>query len=73
MDATHRIKNLSIALEALSHIVGQQGQFNDVENILNEEVRRYWQEKEKETQWPQWPARASTTNTNYDPSKPSTL
>jgi len=52
MDATLRIKNLSIALEALSRIVGQQAHFNDIENILNEEIRQYWRENEKETQWP---------------------
>ena len=53
MDATLHIKNLSIALEALSRIVGQQAHFNDIENILNEEIRRYWRENVKETQWPQ--------------------
>jgi len=51
-DPTLCIKNLSFALEALSRIVGQQAHFNDIENILNEEIRRYWRENVKETQWP---------------------
>ena len=57
---TLHIKNLSVALEALSRIVGQQAHFNDIENILNEEIRRYWRENVKENQWPQRPAKPIT-------------
>ena len=63
MDHTLRIKNLSIALEALSHIVGQQAHFNNIENILNEEIRQYWRENVKEKQWPhKAPAKPNLTD-----------
>jgi len=66
MDATLRIKNLSIALEALSRINtdGSLYLYTSIEMLLKKEI----QEVEKETQWPQrGPARTNTTNTDYDP------
>ena len=60
MDATLRIKNLSIALEALSHSVTSLRNFeriSAIEELLDEEIRTFKEEKEKENQWPQRPAK----------------
>jgi len=63
MDATLRIKNLSIALEALSRVPGVGECSLAIENSLHEEIRKFREEQEKETQWPrQWPARATLTD-----------
>ena len=67
MDATLRIKNLSIALEALSGVPGVGDCFTAIEVLLQEEIRKFREEKEKETQWPLRPARACTTNTSDVP------
>lgn len=67
MDATIRIKNLSIALEALSRIVGAHEHSAAIDILLQEEIRAFREEKEKETQWPGKPARTSTTNTDDIP------
>jgi hypothetical protein len=57
-DATLRIKNLSIALEALSRIAGAR-YFDDIQTALKSEIEHYW--KEKETQWPHNARPAPTT------------
>jgi hypothetical protein len=61
MDATLRIKNLSIALEALSRVNtdGSLYLYISVEMLLKKEI----QEVEKETQWPQ---RGPAKPTVYD-------
>ncbi len=71
MDATLRIKNLSIALEALSRInTGDSfSLYERIVDLLKDEIIT----KEKENQWPQRPARTATTNTDYDPFNPSKL
>jgi len=53
-DATLRIKNLSIALEALSHVTGSNHikHFNRIEELLEDEILGLEKEKEKENQWP---------------------
>lgn len=56
MDATARIKNLSIALEALSRIA-QCNYFYDVEHLLRDEVATY----KKENQEASPPARPAAT------------
>ena len=50
-DATLRIKNLSIALEALSR-VAQCGCYITIENLLRDEIEEFQKEKEKDNQWP---------------------
>jgi len=69
MDATLRIKNLSIALEAVSRVVNCTTAFLNIENLLLDEIQKFQKEKEKENQWPQRPARTATTNLDYDPYK----
>jgi len=65
MDATIRIKNLSIALEALSRVPGVGECSTAIEVLLQEEIRKFREEQEKENHWPlQRPARACTTNTD---------
>jgi len=66
MDATLRIKNLSIALERLYRLTGSDwGTLRgEMENLLHEEIQAFREEKEKENQWPQRPARTNTTNTD---------
>jgi len=51
MDATLRIKNLSIALEALSRINEARDSYLQVQTLLQEEVYAFSKEKAKETQW----------------------
>jgi len=51
-DTTLRIKNLSIALEALSRISSGADCFFRIEEILKDEITKYEKEKEKEIQWP---------------------
>jgi hypothetical protein len=67
MDATLRIKNLSIALEALSriNIPGSLGFYNEIETLLSKEIY----EAKKETQWPNQTARPAMPvyNKDYDP------
>jgi len=53
MDATLRIKNLSIALEALSRFPGTGELSLAIETSLQEEIRKFRETQEKETQWPQ--------------------
>lgn len=53
MDATLRIKNLSIALEALSRIPRVGECSTAIEVLLQEEIRKFREEQEKENQWPQ--------------------
>ncbi len=64
MDATLHIKNLSIALEALSRVnsIRSQEFFKDIEGLLAIEIFVFRKEKEKETQWPPraWPAPTAT-------------
>ena len=68
-DATLRIKNLSIALEAISR-VAQCSYYKDVEDLLWDEIKEFKKEKEKENQWPQrGPTRTSTTNTDDIPQR----
>lgn len=62
MDATLRIKNLSIALEAVSRIVGCTTAHLHIENLLQEEIRKFREEQEKENQWPQRGPTKSTTD-----------
>ena len=59
MDATLRIKNLSIALEALSRISGYDTTLrsSEIQEILRQEIVNYQKEQEKETQWPNRPAK----------------
>jgi len=65
-DATLRIKNLSIALEALSRVPGVGECSMAIEVLLQEEIRKFREEQEKEMQWPhQGPAR--TTACDKDP------
>jgi hypothetical protein len=64
VDATLRIKNLSIALEALSRIAITDGRYNHFERIqelLNEEI----QKAQKETQWPR--RGSAKPETQYNP------
>ena len=70
-DATLRIKNLSIALEALSRISGYAATtlHSEIQEALMQELKAFREEKEKENQWPQRPARTATTNLDYDPYK----
>ena len=58
-DATARIKNLSIALEALSRInhMGKWDPFEDVRDLLKQEIILL--EKEQETPPPARPAKPS--------------
>jgi hypothetical protein len=53
-DATLRIRNLSIALEALSRVNGHTATelVSGVQEALMAEIKAYREEKEKETQWP---------------------
>ncbi len=64
MDVTLRIKNLSIALEALSRIPGSTLFSYDIGKLLEEEIRQYKEKKEKETQWPR--QRPAPTAPNLD-------
>ena len=67
-DATLRIKNLSIALEALSRVPGVGECSMAIEVLLQEEIRKFQEEQAKETRWPhQGPARTASVDTNYDP------
>ena len=69
MDATLRIKNLSIALEALSRL--SYISYGDrVFALLGQAIAEAEKEQNEATQWPRKPARASTTDTNYDPYEP---
>lgn len=65
-DATLRIKNLSTALEALSNIADLEGDLDTIQQgvkeLLQEEIHTFKEEKEKETQWPNRPARTTTNN-----------
>ncbi len=67
-DATLRIKNLSIALEALSRInrEGSHDLFDTIEALLQDTIRAFRKEKEKETQWPQRPAKPTPNFVNPD-------
>lgn len=56
-DATLRIKNLSIALEAVSHIALGGSVFHKIESLLRNEIEAY--KKEQETANP--PARPAAT------------
>jgi len=62
-DATHRIKNLSIALEALSRVPGSLMLSNNIQKLLEMEIFIYHKEKEKEIQWP-WHGRPAPTTPN---------
>ena len=65
VDATLRIKNLSIALEALSRITGYAATtlHTEIQEALMQELKAFREEKEKENQWPrQGPARTTTNN-----------
>lgn len=45
--ATRRIKNLSIALEAISRINGTRSEYDRIRNALAEEIDRFEEEQEK--------------------------
>lgn len=66
MDATARIKNLSIALEALSRIVGQQEYFDDIQSLLKHEIRKQWEENHPLKEAPARPV-ATTTDDDDNP------
>lgn len=70
MDATARIKNLSIALEALSRInhPAAASAFEAIEELLGKEI----DQTKRENQWPH-SARPARTETDYDPFNPSSL
>ena len=52
VDGTLRIKNLSIALEALSHVRGSTVFSYNIEKLLEQEILEEKERKEKEKQWP---------------------
>ncbi len=57
-DPTLRIKNLSIALEALSHAgpgYSATSLHSEIQEALMAELKAFREEKEKENQWPQRP------------------
>ena len=64
MDATLRIKNLSIALEALSRVNTRTSHEHsqDIEGLLAQEIRKEQKENEAQMQWPNRP----TKPTVYD-------
>ncbi len=66
MNATLRIKNLSIALEALSRINTSRSHEHsqDIEGLLAQEIYSFRREKEKENQWPQRSAKPITDEDN---------
>ena len=61
IDVTIRIRNLSIALEAISRINGATTAYLTIENLLLQEIKEFQKEKEKETQWPPRARPAPTT------------
>lgn len=64
MDATLRIKNLSIALEALSRVntITSYKHSQDIEGLLAQEIRDF----QRETQWPkQGPAKPETQHNPF--------
>jgi len=63
-DATLRIKNLSIALEALSRINSGDSfsLYERIVDLLKDEIITKEKETQEAQQWPQRPARTATTN-----------
>ena len=65
-DATLRIKNLSIALEALSHGPKSRVLRDAVEILLHEQIKAFREEKEKENQWPPKPTKPALRDPYQD-------
>jgi len=66
MDATLRIKNLSIALEALHRTPECGGLAASVWLLLKQEVKEAEEEQTKAGQWPGKPTRTTTNNITDD-------